>query len=232
MNYDEVLDLFQKRRSTRAFKPDAVPDEFVDKIVEAGRWAPSGFNQQPWEFVIVKDPKLKGDIVQICKAEGGLNAQMETTREAWQKTGKQPSQTGPGGDYSMAPVFILLLGDTRTRKGLPMVRQYDYHQYQLVFISGLSNAMLLMHLAATSLGLGSQWVSRVSTSYGNCMVKNLLGIPEPFEVYDMMALGYAASPPQPRLMRDKEKMVHRDYCGPESFRTDEEVDDFIKKSRA
>ncbi len=232
MNYDELLDLFKQRRSTRAFKPDAVPDEYVDKIVEAGRWAPSGFNQQPWEFVVVKDPKLKDGIVQICRAEGALNAQMEATRESWQGTAKQPSQTGPGGDYSVAPVFILVLGDTRTRKGLPMVRRYDYHQYQLVFISGLANALLFMHLAATSLGLGSQWVSRVSTSYGNCMAKNLLGIPEPFKVYDMMVLGYAASPPQPRLMRDKERMVHRDYCGPEAFRTDEEVNDFIKKSRA
>ncbi len=232
MNYDELLDLFKARRSTRAFKPDAVPDEYVDKIVEAGRWAPSGFNQQPWEFVIVKDLKLKDDIVRICRAEGALNAQMEATREASQNTEKQRSQPGPGGDYSVAPVFILVLGDTRTRKGLPMVRRYDYRQFELAFISGLSNAMLLMHLAAASLRIGSQWVSRVSTSYGNCMVKNLLGIPEPFEVYDMMVLGYSAAPPQPRLMRDRETMVHRDYCGPEAFRTDAEVNDFIKRSRA
>ncbi len=232
MKYDELIDLFKERRSTRAFKPDDVPDEYVDRIIEAGRWAPSGFNQQPWEFVVVKDPALKDGIVQICKAEGPLNAQMETTREGWQRSPSRPAQTGPGGDYSVAPVFILVLGDTRTRKGLPMIRRYDYRQFQLVFISGLANALLLMHLAATSLGLGSQWVSRVSTAYGNCMTKNLLGIPEPFEVYDMMALGYPASLPQPRLMREKGTMVHHDYCGPEAFRTDEEVNDFVRRSRA
>jgi len=232
MNYDELLDLLKKRRSIRTFKPDPVSDEYVDKIIEAGRWAPSGFNQQPWEFVIVKDPGLKDGIVQICKAQGELNAQMEATRESWQKTVKAPSPTGPGGDYSVAPVFILILGDKRTRSGLPMIRRYDDRQWQLVFISGLANALLFMHLAATSLGLGGQWVSRVSTPYGNCMIKNLLGIPEPFEIYDMMVVGYSASPPQPRLMREKKKMVHYDYCGPEAFRTDEEVNDFIRRSRA
>jgi hypothetical protein len=38
----------------------------------------------------------------------------------------------------------------------------------LVFISGLADALLFMHLAAKSPGLGGQWVSRVSTPYGNC----------------------------------------------------------------
>jgi hypothetical protein len=63
------------------------------------------------------------------------------------------------------------------------------------------------------------------------MVRNLLGIPEEMEVYDMMVLGYPASTPGARLMREKDKMVHYDYCGPESFRSDDEVNGFIKRSR-
>ena len=156
---------------------------------------------------------------------------METTREAWQKTEKQPSQTGPWTTTAWLRCSFWFSETPEPERVCPW--SADTTTTSINWPSSrLSNAMLLMHLAAASLALGSQWVSRVSTSYGNCMVKNLLGIPEPFEVYDMMVLGYAASPPQPRLMRDKEKMVHRDYCGPDSFRTDEKVDDFIKKSRA
>ena len=66
MDYDELLELLKKRRSTRRYKPDPVPDEAIDKIIEAARWAPSGFNQQPWEFVVVKDQKLKEGNVEIC----------------------------------------------------------------------------------------------------------------------------------------------------------------------
>ena len=231
MNYDGFLELIKARRSTRRFKPDPVPDEYVDRIVEAGRWAPSGFNQQPWEFVVVRDPTLREGIVRICKAQMELNAEMEATRETWQKSIKPPRPAEEGGDYSVAPVFILVLGDTRTRKGLPMVRRCDPQQWQLAFISGLASAFVYMHLAAATLGLGSQWVSRVSTPYGNCMVRDLLGIPEVMEAYDMMVIGYPASAPGERPMREKSRMVHYDYCGPEAFRTEEELNEFIKMTR-
>ena len=48
MSYDSFLALVKKRRSTRRFKPDPVPEDDINKIIEAARWAPSGFNLQPW----------------------------------------------------------------------------------------------------------------------------------------------------------------------------------------
>ena len=64
MDYDSFLELVKARRTIRRFKPDPIPDEYVDKIIEAARWAPSGFNMQPWEFVVIRDKKLKDTIVQ------------------------------------------------------------------------------------------------------------------------------------------------------------------------
>jgi nitroreductase len=232
MNYDDVLELLKSRRSVRRFKPDPIPDEYVEKIIEAARWAPSGFNQQPWEFVVVKEPELKESIVQMSRATMDLSFRMEAAREPWLGPMQPPAPpAGPRADYSVAPVFILLLGDTRTRRGLPMMRRYDPCQGQTAYISGLASAFLYMHLAATSLGMGSQWVSGAATPYGNCMIKNLLGIPEAMDIYDMMALGYPAAPPPPRIMREKEKMVHYDKCGPNDFRTDEEVNEYIRMTR-
>ena len=51
----EVLDAIKARRSVRAYSPDAVPDELLDKVLEAGRLAPSAHNGQPWHFIVVKD---------------------------------------------------------------------------------------------------------------------------------------------------------------------------------
>lgn len=59
MEFDEFLKLLRKRRSVRMFKPDPVPDEYVEKILEAGRWAMSGANAQPWEFIVVRKHGLK-----------------------------------------------------------------------------------------------------------------------------------------------------------------------------
>ncbi len=230
MNYTDLLDLVTRTRSIRRFKTDPIPDDYINKIIEVARRAPSGFNQQPWEFVVIRKPELKDKIAGYCKESGIFRPQMEATREPWQGDAKQKPHPGEP-DYSVAPVFILILGDNRTREGLPMSLRYDPYHQQSIFTSGLAHAFLYMHLAATSLGLASQWVSATSWAYPQCMIKNLLGIKKELEIYDMLALGYPGYEPKPKLLRDKKTIVHYDDCGESDFRTDEEVRDFIRKAR-
>src|SRR5262249_47691815 len=54
------------RRSTRHFRPDPVPPDLLDQLLEAARWAPSGFNLQPTHFVVVTDPDIKGKLYPAC----------------------------------------------------------------------------------------------------------------------------------------------------------------------
>lgn len=49
----ELLDIIKSRRSVRRFKEEKIPKEDLRKILEAGIWAPSGSNIQPWEFILV-----------------------------------------------------------------------------------------------------------------------------------------------------------------------------------
>jgi nitroreductase len=231
MDYASFLDLIKHRRTIRRFKPDPVPDDFVDKIIEAARWAPSGFNLQPWEFVVIRNKQLKDTVVQWVRDYHKLIMKTESAREPWQQVPRRPSRD-PEMDYRIAPVFILVLGDTRTLKGLPTAMLFDAERRGTIFTSSLANAYLYMALAAETLGLASEWVSSVATAYPHCMVKDLLGIPPELEIYDMMALGYPAYKLTSRkLLRDKAKMVHYDNCESDDFRTDAEVDDFIKKAR-
>jgi len=56
------LDLFEaikQRRSIRAYTREDVSEEEIKKLIDAARWAPSAGNIQPWEFVIVRDAKIK-----------------------------------------------------------------------------------------------------------------------------------------------------------------------------
>lgn len=231
MDYDSFLDLVKHRRTIRRFKPDPVPDECVEKIIESARWAPSGYNMQPWDFVVVKDKKLKDTIVQWVADYHKLIMKTEGAREPWQRVPRRPSQD-PGMDYRNAPVFIIVLGDTRTNQGLPTAMRYDAERLRSIYISSLANAYLYMNLAATTLGLASEWVSSIATAYPHCLVKDLLNIPPEYEIYDMMALGYPAYKlTSKKLMRDKDRMVHYDNAEVGDFRTDEEVNDFIKRAR-
>ncbi|MEE8354998.1 MAG: nitroreductase family protein [Candidatus Bathyarchaeia archaeon] len=76
----DVMEAILKRRSIRAFTDEPVPDEAVERLMEAARWAPSGGNRQFWRFIEVRDSRrldmikmfsagLKGDptlIIAIC----------------------------------------------------------------------------------------------------------------------------------------------------------------------
>ena len=55
----EVLEAIRTRRSIRRFKKEPVPPELVEKLLEAGRWAPSSADSEPWEFIVVTDPEIK-----------------------------------------------------------------------------------------------------------------------------------------------------------------------------
>jgi len=54
-----LLDVILSRRSVRNYEAKEVPQENVEKILEAGRYAPSADNEQPWHFIVVTDPEIK-----------------------------------------------------------------------------------------------------------------------------------------------------------------------------
>ena len=63
----EILEIIKNRRSVREFSNEGVDDSLIEKILDAGRWAPSGLNNQPWRFVIVRDSELKDGLAEQTK---------------------------------------------------------------------------------------------------------------------------------------------------------------------
>ena len=59
-----VLDAIYRRRSIREFTDKEISSEQLHEIVRAGIWAPSGLNNQPWRFVIIKNPDIKEQVAQ------------------------------------------------------------------------------------------------------------------------------------------------------------------------
>src|SRR5205085_6635064 len=54
----DIFEAMSTMRAMRRLKPDPVPDELINKILQAGQWAPSGGNTQRWRFLVVKDPEI------------------------------------------------------------------------------------------------------------------------------------------------------------------------------
>ena len=58
----DVFTAIKERRSCRNYSPDPVSEEAIEQILEAGIWAPSGLNNQPWKFGVIRDKGLKTEM--------------------------------------------------------------------------------------------------------------------------------------------------------------------------
>ncbi len=62
----DVFEAIEKRRSIRKYKPEPIPAEKMEKILEAARLAPSAANRQPWRFVVVQNADRKKALAEIA----------------------------------------------------------------------------------------------------------------------------------------------------------------------
>ncbi|MBN1319583.1 MAG: nitroreductase family protein [Thermoleophilia bacterium] len=234
LQYEALLELVKGRRTVRAIRSDPLPDDTVERLVEVARWAPTGFNMQPAEFVVVRDPGLRKEIKRIVDdwIEQDFFA-LEATREEWQGP-PWTAETHGRPECPLGPLYILITGDTRRRAGLPMNVRLEKHKGDSIFESSLSNAFVYLWLAVHSLGLAAQPVSAVKGSKVQGLVRHLLGLPDFIHVFEMLAVGYSAmeAGPAAKLTRRAEEMVHYDRAGETEFPNEEELRREIRKLRA
>lgn len=62
----DFYEAVRRRRTVRDFLPDPVPEEVLRRCLEAARLAPSSSNLQPWEFILIRDPKARDEADRIC----------------------------------------------------------------------------------------------------------------------------------------------------------------------
>lgn len=225
MQIDSFLELARRRRSIRRFKPDPIPDEYVEKILEAGRWAMSGANAQPWEFIVVKDPETKRGIIDTWfepRMEAYLIEQMRIEELRHQQL-LQPPVATPG--FKDAPVWIVVVGDRRTWHATVLVGTLQPTTYP----KNMANATQNMHLAAAALGLGSQWVS-VGYHWGQSL-KAILDVPLVLDIHTIVPIGYAAYKPKANYRRELKEIVHYEKYDRSKYRSSEDIIKYLQHLR-
>jgi nitroreductase len=200
----ELDDAILKRTTVRRWKPDPVEKAKIEKVLEAGRRAPSWGNTQPWRFIVVQD---KAGIEKVNKASGG-----------------QP-QVGT------APVLIVCCATTEdfTRKGhgdalrslIPVgamtpelvewVLQNDvfapYRRGEAVMAIRAGEQLMIaigyMMLEAVNQGLGTCCAGAITPKE----VHDAMGLPDNIFVHTILALGYPGEDNKPRPRKDINKIV-------------------------
>jgi nitroreductase len=229
MEIDEYLKLVRKRRSVRKFKPDPIPDEYVEKILEAARWAMSGANGQPWEFIVIKDQATKDKMAEAYYENRQRTYNIEKTRveELMQPMFRVPL-TGPPS-FQHAPVVIVVLGDERTHQATVLSVHFlppgEGRVINATYIKNMANATQNIHMAAAALGLGSQWFS-VAGLFERAL-QRILDVPDEISIHTMVPIGYPAYKPPPPYRRKPEEIVHYEKYDHSKYRTDDDIYNFI-----
>lgn len=177
---EHLFQFMQFRRSVRNYKPDAVPREVMTKVLEAGRYSPTGSNAQTVKYIVLEQEKMHYVKLAAEALWQGVLASGQAPGGIIEKI-YQNSCNGVDKLFHGAPAVILVL-DTERR-------------------SNYSNAYIAasrIELMAQSLGLGTCYVGFFLHAMAyNPKIAELLALPEGYQVQAVLAIGY----PEDQFMR-------------------------------
>jgi nitroreductase len=159
----DVQTLFRSQRAIRTFTNEEVPDDLVNQVLTAAIHGPSGFNTQPWHFIVVRDPTVKHAISEVY----------EEARAA----GPTPSASGARQPLAAAPVLIVACVNT------PAAGRAGFQTGASIYPS-VQNLLL----AARALGLGSCLTTLHRRR--KARIHEILGIPDQIESAAIIPLGW------------------------------------------
>jgi len=158
-----IWEVFQQRRSVRKFRPDAVPEADIKKMIDAARLAPTSGNQQPWRFLVIRDRdkinRMKEACVQKALRQFDSGSDKKTSREQFES-----SVRNQFSGYFSAPVYIVVLTDNRSPYP-------DYCHWDGPMAAGY------LMLAARALGYGTVFIT---DSIPDSVTKEVLHIPDTY----------------------------------------------------
>jgi nitroreductase len=178
--WNKVEEAFLKRRSVRKYKRKQVPEHYIKRILEVGRFAASQGNCQPWKFIVVRDKDMIDEMEQFVldQMQAMVSIPPEQAAEVIHPVPYSLLTGSPEGEgikvFHGAPTLIFPLMDTR---GI------GHPEIDL----GIVGTNIIM--AACSLGLGTCWVGFAETLNSGDWPKKL-GVEEPYALIEAIAVGY------------------------------------------
>jgi nitroreductase len=178
------------RRATNHFLPDEVPEEYLRAILQLAAQAPSGYNLQPWRFIVVREPAnrqrlMKAAYNQAKVGEAPVVIIAVGMKEEWKQRADEVFREGAErGAGSLANVEKYKQGALNFLATLPMDVWVNRHTMI---------AFTTLMLAAEAYGFDTAPME----GFDAAAVKREFGIPDEGEVVALLAIGRAKEPDKP-----------------------------------
>jgi nitroreductase len=185
-----ITETLLERRATNSFTDEEVPEEYLEAILRFGAQAPSGYNLQPWRFVVVRDAENRKRLQSVAFNQPKVGQAPVVIiavgmKEEWKATAGEVLQEGARRGA----------GDPEGVEG--------YRQQAVGFISSMDLglwvnrhtmiALTTMMLVAESYGFDTAPME----GFDAAAVKREFGLPEEAEVVALLAVGRAKEPDKP-----------------------------------
>jgi nitroreductase len=208
---ESFYDVISTTRSIRRIKPDPVPADVLDRVLQAAVWAPSGGNRQPWRMIVVQDTETKRKLGGIYAREWAtyVDFNMANVKNAPQHVQDRVAAglavgTALAENLHEVPVVVMFVHDSR----LIYVTDDNLNRTSVVGGASLYPAVQNLLTAARAEGLGGVLTTLISRSEPE--VKELLGMHDEWGVHAMVPLGYPRGKHGPLTRLPLDQMVHHD----------------------
>ena len=196
-----LMDALLGRRSVRRYLNREVPEEVIERVLEAARWAPSPHGRQPWRFAVLRREETKTRLAEAMGEEWRANLEMDgQSAEVVDKR-----LQGSRKRLLDAPVLVLLCLYSEDLDVYPdAVRQQSE---TMMAVQSLGAAAENALLAAYSLGLDAGWVC--APLFCPEKVTEALGLDPRLIPHALLTLGYAeGDPPKRRGRKSLDELVN------------------------
>jgi nitroreductase len=202
-------------RAVRRLRPDPIPDDVLERVLQAAALAPSGGNQQPWRVVVVTDPELKQGLADLYKPEWARYVTGYEERGAALPPDERDAmmRTLAAGNYladhlQEAPAILVFCFDVRRMA----ITDADLDRVSVIGGASIYPAVQNLMLACVAEGLGCTLTTL--HCFRETEVKELLGIREPWGTAAMVPIGYPIGRGHgPITRRDAAELAYRDRFG-------------------
>jgi nitroreductase len=212
-------DVIRKRRSVRKFEPGrSVSRDVLSRIVDCGRWAPSGANVQCFDFIVVDEPKMREQVMEVFLRQAQRLVDHAKGFPAVKKT-----------YLSNTVAIVIVLGDPRWKVCFPQPTSPGWDAEYLenneaIFLCSLGAAIQNIQLGVAAENLTSAWLSGGGEDATNQELSDLLGYPDWMKAYGTIPIGYPAATQNRRYRRPLGQALHWNGYQADQYRTHDQVD--------
>jgi F420 biosynthesis protein FbiB-like protein len=193
--------LIRSRRSIRRYQPVSISPGVMRRILEAGTWAPSAHNRQPWRFVVLTET---GEREALARAMGELlrNARLADGDDVADIEGDVARSYARIASSAAAVAAFLTMEDMDSYPDPARSRAEE-----LMAVQGVAMAVQNILLAAHAEGIGACWMC--APLFCQEEVGRALGVPERWKAQALITLGLPASKGKPPARRPVDEVLLR-----------------------